>query len=379
MEALSLPSAPCARSGCPLPAAPTVDALGRPARYCSARCRATAQHQTPAAVRSQALRFARWYTLNASWQAWRTILRRSDSLTPEREAALQGLRGRGHVPPDDVRALLGLPAVDPEVSERHAEVAAWRAHAPRPPGAPPGTGPCSLVLDPHRTLTLAQTPALHGLLTALHGGAHHTHAARWSLRPWRAGCGWAVVWRDAEGAAVAGTVHDRVRLGADHHVLIVGCAGTLRWPDPSTWRRPYGRQRLRLDTLTPVVIRSGLTGLRRELKRQGLSVATHPTKTRTEARPEHLLSALSELAARVGVEVDRSKLRLVVTEAETEPSVIEHRGKLGGDGRIRGWSGRLLLECNAPVRWLLELAAAGWGLGGRTAYGYGAVVVVREV
>ena len=69
-----------------------------------------------------------------------------------------------------------------------------------------------------------------------------------------------------------------------------------------------------------------------------------------------------------------------VRAEETAPAittVTRHydRAAIGGDGRVRGWEGSLVIETNAVGRWLLEVAARGWGLGGRVAMTFGRVRV----
>ena len=55
--------------------------------------------------------------------------------------------------------------------------------------------------------------------------------------------------------------------------------------------------------------------------------------------------------------------------------VDDARVDAGRDGRVRGWEGSLVIETNAVGRWLLEVAARGWGLGGRVAMTFGRVRV----
>lgn len=115
---------------------------------------------------------------------------------------------------------------------------------------------------------------------------------------------------------------------------------------------------MRIDTLTPVVI-----------QKDGRShLYTAPTS-------ETLLGTLSaSLMPRLGLGRNGSDLRLILHERHTEPEKVWCGDKLG---LVHGWSGYAVVEINAPARWLLEVAARGPGLGGRTAFGFGRIRVTE--
>lgn len=73
---------------------------------------------------------------------------------------------------------------------------------------------------------------------------------------------------------------------------------------------------------------------------------------------------------------DRQIVVSGVLPGETWPCAVTLG--LHGDTRpIECWMGRTLVECNAVAHWMLECAARGPGLGGRVAFGFGAVSVRR--
>lgn len=229
---------------------------------------------------------------------------------------------------------------------------AWLVGAPPFAAWLPG-GACVLRWWPRVPLDLARARHLHAALTRLHGAPHDPLVPAWALLPWQDG--WAVCWADARGAALARTRH-AVDLGPHRVALEVGPLVSLRAPTGV----PRGRTRVRVDAVTPVVLRT---------------MAGSVTRTAPEA--SHLRSTLAQtLARRLGVAGDDVRVELV--ERRTEPATTgDGRGHVGGDGRVRGWVGHVVLDVNAPARWLLEVAARGWGLGGRTAFGFGRVRVAE--
>jgi hypothetical protein len=258
----------------------------------------------------------------------------------------------------------GLERQDPRrIEAERARLRARQATTTNPVlrGAPaygphlPGRA-CALVWTPAVAVDLDRARHLHHALTMVLGRDHNPTRPDWALRPW--GRGWAVYWYDAADEARVRAAGPRsLVLGTDRVTL--GLDPTRHAPRaPVVPRR--GWHRLRLDALTPVVIRT---------------MAGRVTHTRPTAA--HLVSTLAMLAQRLGVAVPPEALAVEVVAHETAPAVTPVRGKLGGDGRIRGWTGAVVLRCNAPARWLLEAAARGPGLGGRVAYGFGAVRVTE--
>jgi hypothetical protein len=191
---------------------------------------------------------------------------------------------------------------------------------------------------------------LHGLVTALLGH-EHAQTADVALVPWPSGLGWGLYVRDEEAArSLASREHDGVLF--DRPVR-VRCGPLVRLRAPIVRRR--GHQRVRVDTVTPVVI-STLA-----------STVTHLAPT-----SESLRSTLSvNLARRLGLEIDPATLPLEIVEHDTRPE----RVPIGGTfGVVPGWSGRVVVDTNAVGRWLLECAAR-IGLGGSVALGFGRVRV----
>lgn len=173
----------------------------------------------------------------------------------------------------------------------------------------------------------------------------------WSMRPWPCESGLAVVWWDeADAAAVVGRRYS-ARIGR----IPVGVRfGPLtRVHAPPRWLP--GAYAVRLATRSPVVIR-----------RDGGKNLTHlePTGMSIE-------SALVTLQRKLGLSTE-IKPSIRILDSRTEVVGASVRGKTG---EIVGWSGTVDMLCSARARWLLECASRGLGLGGRGAYGFGAVHV----
>lgn len=214
-----------------------------------------------------------------------------------------------------------------------------------------------------------ETVWLHAALTAALGrphGAHDTGAAQvpdWSLVPWDTPSGWAVVWWSArDGELMSGRTH-RARLGRVPCELVFGRAVRIRVPP----RYAPGAHALTLAARTPVVIAS-TTGRRREAVAAG---AKQRKVYRTEATSEALQHAVCGLARKLSVSTEG--VRVAVVEARTVPQRVRLLGRVAP---LEGWVGHVDAVASAPARWLLECAARGLGLGGRTSFGLGRVEVV---
>jgi hypothetical protein len=253
-----------------------------------------------------------------------------DAIERERERLRARWNRRDGYKPNS--ALLGAPAY----------------HTYLPGGALPITVRPSIPLD------LRHTRHLHHAMTTALGRDHDPSRPDWSLMPWHGG--WAVyLWRFEDAERLRLTART-VTLG--HHRAEVSLGAVTRPRAPVVTRR--GWHRVRLDAITPVVIRT---------------MAGRITHTRPTA--SHLVSTLALLAGRLGARVETDRIAVSIEQWDTVPSTIEGTGKIGGDGRLRGWLGSLTLRCNAPARWLLESAARGPGLGGRVAFGFGRVRITE--
>lgn len=227
----------------------------------------------------------------------------------------------------------------------------WLAGAPPYDRHLPGVA-MTVDFDPRptRAIRLCDTRGLHGALTALLDMGHETHKPNFALYP--SGVGWIVHWWKEDGARFAGRTVE----------------GTL-WDRPTRftfgpgWRMkappllPRGHGVVRVDTVTPVVSRS-----------MGSTVY----KSRPSAA--NFVSMLgAEFAHRLGVEYLHERELLMVREVEihTQPARVDLGTHLGS---VVGWEGYVVLDMNAPARWLLR-ATERVGLGGRTAFGFGRIRV----
>ncbi len=229
----------------------------------------------------------------------------------------------------------------------------WAAASPAYGTHLPGAG-LSMTLDPRPTpIALGQARGLHGLMTTVLNEGHNPQSPAWALVPWPEGCGWGVYLRsDAHVAALARTTREG-RLFDRPVRVTFGSQVRLRAPAA----REPGRYLLRIDAVTPVTIRSN-----------GGANFAHLTPDAT-----NLLSALTAtFPARIGLDAfDPAMAAMRVVARATQPETVLCGSHFGA---IRGWTGSVVVECNAVAAWLLECAAR-VGLGGRTAMGFGRVKV----
>lgn len=232
----------------------------------------------------------------------------------------------------------------------------WLAGAPPFHTHLPGVA-MTVAYDPLPTwpIELRNTTGLHGALTMVLGLAHMPRFANFALIPWQSG--WSVYWFREDGARFAGASIEgalfdrptRFRFGS-----------AVRFRSPQVPRR--GRQRIRIDTVTPVVIRAN----------GGTDPCLRPTAS-------HLRSAIGvEFLRRLAPSPEWEKyvsdrLLLETVLVATQPVTVPFGGKFGP---VRGWEGHVVLEVNAVARWLLEVAAR-MGFGGRTALGCGRIRITE--
>ena len=239
----------------------------------------------------------------------------------------------------------------------------WLLGAPPHSAYLPGGG-CVISVDPHPkfALELPLSRLLHGVMSNAinepHGEDMGTQQAPgFSLVPWKCPFGWAVYFRTEKGCALANRTID-ARLFDKPVRMTFGPLARMK--APVVERR--GRQRVVLETVTPVAI--GHTN--------NPSNHVHPTSGT-------LIASLNRgFPKRLGLRHhDDSSIALEIIEQETQPAYVDLNlhPERGGYGRTVGWTGRVVLEVNAVARWLLEAAARGPGLGGRVAFGFGAIRV----
>lgn len=213
---------------------------------------------------------------------------------------------------------------------------------------------------PRRAIRHEEIRALHGVVTGLVQG-HDDNDPRFALFPYEgevAGIGWALYVPDEEIALrLAGRVHDvDYRYGAVH----LRCGPMRRWGAP---RVPNRYATVMLRTITPVIVRAG--------GRHGLP---EHQRSHTRASESTLLSTMSHwLRHRCGVAKD-FKPRVRFLANDTRPQTVRLSGRYGA---MTGWAGTVVMEASPGAHWLLK-AAEKVGLGGRTAYGFGRVIV-REL
>lgn len=288
-------------------------------RFCSPQCRYRARHERrkddPSYKRRRQARANRWRRANPLTR-WRARMRNT-----------RWVRARG----DHKRSpwLLKPPPLD----------------------TLPG-GLTTIKLEPlRRQLRHQHLYLLHGILTALVGEDHEPNSPAWSLVPDASRCGWCVYWwRDDLAARMAGAT-GVAHLGGRP---ITASFGSLQKASaPAVQRR--GRQRVEITSFTAVVSR-----------------CNGGTEFRTAPCGSTLSSTLSQKTAvgLLGTRIATEAVPITIVDRATSAMSVAMGPKLGTK---RGWEGAVTVETNGLGRWLLEAVALGPGLGGWTAYGFGAV------
>lgn len=251
----------------------------------------------------------------------------------------------------DIGRVLGVRARCRAWSETHRNVRRanhWLAGAPPFDRHLPGAS-CTIEVRPvpKWPIELRNVRGLHGALTSLLGLQHDGRYPNFAIRPWLSS--WSVHWladTRLAGGSFNGALYDRPT------EFRFGPAVKLR--APTGIRR--GRQRVRLEAITPVVIRTD-GGARHCVRPTAESlIGTLAGETLNRISPDPAWTAWV-----------RERVKLETIEIKTEPSHVDMGGKYGS---VPGWQGHVDLEVNAVSRWLLE-SAARIGLGSRIAFGFG--------
>lgn len=204
---------------------------------------------------------------------------------------------------------------------------------------------------PQWEVQLRNTRGLHGMVTQLLGEPHHPNQPGFTLIPLGRGVGWGVFVANEETAArVAGRTVSGVLFDRE---VTVSCGPLHRVKTPAVTKR--GRQRIRIDAITPVCMRTD-----------------HSKRTHLYPTQGNLHSTLSAwLPRRLGLDIPEEDVRLELVERQTQPDRVPTGGKYGV---TVGWTGHVVLEVNAVAAWLFRCAET-IGLGGRTAFGFGRIKV----
>ena len=228
----------------------------------------------------------------------------------------------------------------------------WLVGAPPYSGLMPALG-FTMAFSNGRVLEHAHIRGLHAVLSDLLEREPQPKHAWWALVPTRHGCGWgALVYQHDAAAQLLAQQRHAVRL-FDHDLeLMLGHYWRPKFPAVAK----RGHRKLRIDTITPCVFRA----------EGGTVPRPVPTKT-------GLYSCLvNDLPPRIGVTIAPELLVLDVLEHDTRPERLWVGEK---QGTVVGWVGSCVVDTNAVGEFMLRCAAHGPGLGGRTAYGFGRVVV----
>lgn len=205
-------------------------------------------------------------------------------------------------------------------------------------------------------LKLEDLPRLHGLLSHWLCKDHHPLSPLWSLVPDGKGLG--IASHDPEVIErIARSVRNGMLMGRT--VAIEGLqAMRLRTPAPS----PPGLYTVRVTSITPI------TAQTRRLQEDG----TRKRFLRKKLVPSSLKSSLcGSIGDRLGLVIPVDRLHVEVLQDETS---VRKRPAFHSNF-VPGLEGEWVLRVNSLALWLLQIAARGWGLGGRVAIGYGVIRV----
>jgi hypothetical protein len=391
--------------------------------YCGQRCRDRVRARQPQRVVEARERREQWQHRNRAYHNMAVTLRRR-GVTEQYAAQLEALKGRGTVSHDELASTFGAALARRPYSRKHhpspqptpgswaqahphvLRALAWlHEHGmqtaerravlesvtdatsfddalsrvgvdrgdPWRFDSPPHDGPLATAVQ-LRVLTPGGYPArgfddpfrlrlLHGALHRRLEVGHRAHEAAFALRP-RAGEVWLVT-RD-ETVLSRLSSHTAV-LGSSERVVRVevGARAKLR-PPPA---RPAGQYRVRVRVVTPLVLkRIELTDGRRieRLRDAPESLTQHLLRVGDRLRVSHRPLAAAVVAHDVERVLDSDGAEGVRVGGHLR---FEHE-----QGRVAALVGVMDVECNGPARWLLDCAAL-VGLGGKTAFGFGAVRV----
>lgn len=227
----------------------------------------------------------------------------------------------------------------------------WLLGAPPCEPMLPAAG-VSISVSPHPKwpVVLRNTRALHGMLTTLLNKPHLPNFPRWALVPLPTQFGWGALFDDpADAATLAGKRFESILFD---RATVVTFGPITRIKTPVIRQR--GKRLVRLDCLTPTVIRNS-----------GRLSYTVPKSDNIKC------SLLPMLQNRVGLEVDPETLCLELVTRDTAAVNVAVGGKYPDVG---GFTGSLVLRANAVGHWALKVAES-YGLGSKVAFGYGRVRV----
>lgn len=219
-----------------------------------------------------------------------------------------------------------------------------------------------IAFAPFRRASLREASIIHALVTRSLGG----HQAAPVERDFALICsdlapsGWGVYVSSDE--AVSLLRREARTFPFVNRPVTVTFGAPVRLRVPAAVGASDGASLVRVDTVTPVVVRSTAKG--------PLSIR----KTYTKATSRCVWVCLTAVAKRLGIDVDPERIAVEVVEVQTDHQVARVGKKLDGHGRLESWDGWFVARVNPLARWLLDVAAL-TGFGGRTAYGFGRIRV----
>lgn len=283
-------------------------------RYCSTRCRERARWGRPGQAEKCRKRSHKWYSDPEN---------KINHMAARRGRRMSAKTGRGE----------------------------WEMAAPVLEYIPGGCVP--IALECGYRFEHWQLASLHGMLTRI-TGPHAPNNPVFSLFPWGKGCGWAVYIRDLDLARSIAMRTHIVEFNDRDQEFALGCLVRVKAPVVKT-----GAWRLRITAVTPVHCRSA----------GGTVHYTAPTSNNLKGTLEAFT------ARRLGIKPEKHDVQVRLLDSTAFPDRVNLAGNGHKLGEISGWSGSVDVEVNALGRLLLECAALGMGLGGKSAFGFGRIKV----
>lgn len=359
----------------------------------SAKCRNRrhylAEREKPAAVQRDRDKLKRYYEAHKDELKAKRQARRAGAAKTKKTAAVKAAKaeahhcaycGDGFVPRDKHQKYCISACADadrdrrprtPELMAYHRErVARYKAQCridlvgpvvdvvpPEYPKTLPGGAVAVKIRGLVRPLAQDELSKLHGLISRWVDGHHDTHNPRWAIVPHDSGS--AIVSHDPEVIAkLDRSVFSGGYLLGGKVTLEGGQAVRLRTPEPM----PAGLYTARVTALTE------LTACTKQTDSDGKKRFRHLRDIRDSSVKSSLARSIGE---RLGLLIPEDRLFVEILQAETSTQ----KRRTFHIYKAQGISGEWVMRVNSLAMWLLQVAARGFGLGGRVSLGYGAIRV----
>lgn len=361
---------------------------------CRNRRHYLAERENPLAVQRERDKWKRYYEAHKDELLAKRQARRAGAAKTKKTAAVKAVKaakaeahhcaycGDGFVPRDKHQKYCISACADadrdrrprtPELMTYHRErVARYKAQCridivgpvaevapPEYPKTLPGGAVELRVHGLPRALRPGEFSKLHGLVSRWAEGSthHHRHNPSWVLVPHDGGV--ALVSHHPEVIAKLdrSEYRDGYLLGRDV-VIEAGQAFRLRTPEPM----PAGLYTVRVTALTQI------TACTKRTDPDNKKRFVHLKNMRDSSVRASLARSIGE---RLGLLIPEDRVFVEILQSETSV----RKRKAFHSYRVNGISGEWVMRVNSLALWLLQIAARGFGLGGKVSLGCGAIRV----